>query len=1291
MSKPKRRTMRRLKRTLGVTALILALLIALIPEIGEANTYKSDEAGTIKCELIYDPAELGNGLNLYLEEFSGGQYNAVSSGDFRLTVTKETTATNDIPWFANERFRYLFVLTKFDEDGYRDAYHAQEGVPDDGVYDESKLSKDSFYKPYSGIYMFNYKIEFSYTSLFSATTTYYPSVYYYSNNVYSHDASVPSATFVNGMVASPNATFTSTLTNIDHYSYVDVYINSNPEQDIYVDSNYDARYGQGVYFASVNSQLQPSQADAMAMVDAINVSDGLKEMYLPAHKVYLKTTDFDETTYPSATSFGIDEDGGNVQDLGTNYYGADKMKVIAAFTTDLVADLDDSGTADDSMSDTDKQHFGRHQMYIAFPLDGSSLPTRSYDPFVRYSDKIRVLYQTVTGGSGIWYDLGAIDPSMGTGTQTLVVPVTYISDITRMVVLIERAGAVFAAEDHRTPQQNVYQSIIDSNPPYLEDTSASLATNLYVNVDDVASGTIWNNYVAASGVASQAHYNNDDYIRDVEVIKVTSSTNSSQTYSDTTFPTYMLSVGLHEDLNVMLNTAEVHVYHYSIAAGAWTQYDAAGKTGLFVDSGTGRGSIKFEVSDDDLDSTEGNPYGIYVLYYEASKSELSGGSITGRDLRNTDGSTGYSPVNGVTASLDGRMTGGTYYLVVEDKINNLIIANDAEKETRTASFPDGAMYYNIYVGVPQGSSTRYYDDVSSSVSFSDGNGVVVSMTLPSTWSISSTDRNILLVREHNGTITWGYPYDILSGNRIQFISNEFSEYAVFYKEPGTLPDDDQRGTLLVDDSDCFLTAEDYDTEAFSSNPLTSVSWKLELTDPGYNDAQVELLKTKIAEKSATNDGTKYFPFYAALKESTNGTVWYDKDDIGSDTITIYLPVPASTGYTSEDSVTVWGYNASSPSNPQNMRASSVFTRNGGKYVSVRLDSTALRNLNPYTIVYTPAGGASPGPGPSPTPTPAGDEFEFDTFDPSDETESEALAPGTTPVVDLTALGKDKWKATTTIPIEENMELKLLISQYSDADNTQLGQLIRNNSSITAYENGRSVIRVYDVKLKKTTNVGRSNQTVTWPSTPAELGRNTVTISLPYQANLANPNGTYSIWSVDKSGSLENLVAATSAVEGGTGSFTTKHFSQFAILYNPGTASPSGGASTSSGGSTSSATGGSSNSSSASNSASSGKSSSRSSSSASTGASNSSNSGTSSSSGTGSGSGGGGNRASGDGKVDMPHTADATTYKAIFILILLAFGAFELVSSMPAKKKAKVKASGGEKPADTGVHEERIHF
>ena len=39
---------------------------------------------------------------------------------------------------------------------------------------------------------------------------------------------------------------------------------------------------------------------------------------------------------------------------------------------------------------------------------------------------------------------------------------------------------------------------------------------------------------------------------------------------------------------------------------------------------------------------------------------------------------------------------------------------------------------------------------------------------------------------------------------------------------------------------------------------------------------------------------------------------------------------------------------------------------------------------------------------------------------------------------------------------------------------------------------------------------------------------------------------------------------------------------------------------------------------------------------------------------------------------MPRTADATTYKAIFILILLAFGAFELVSSMPAKRKARVR-------------------
>lgn len=1296
MSKPKRRTMRRLKRTLGITALILALLIAMIPDFGEAAQKNN---GTLLYDIVVEPSAqivdhtACNGQAGTLEADVDGFSATVDtskqlSNEYRIKVSSFSTGNEEVPaWFYNTGHKYEYNFDVYNMDGvtyqqWLDLHTVSNVGPTDA---DIEAEKNSLYNiSINGSY--DYTVTFTFKDYCTDSTSYYPSVYYRYNDggVLKWKFAELSAGQSGGASLSTGAgykdlQFQAKLAGVDCSAAVIVYINHLPStgtsdwsvyENLHIqdtDPHYLTDTGDPlskIFFANQNPGGEPYRAESMRMLGTLSTGNGLKGMYLPGRETYIRTDRTPYTGITTARQLGIEEYGTNVKGPGGTggYYGDQKVNLIDVFDTSIV---DGSGNVLDAAGG--KYGLNDHEMWIAIPLDGSgftgSNTFSSYQPINKSADAIRILYKLEDDADGWWYDYQG--PMYNGNSYTawngnfVAVNFTFKPNVSKVAVLIDRAGAVCQVTDTRG---DAYQTIVDSYVPRRTD-DADWDRNYYVTVQDIPEGDEFNGHVNDTGLKNDDvwHYNNDAWAHDVEVIRVTTSVNpyTDQAYSDATFPEYNLTLGLHDAVSWNYTSAVYAIYHKNKTTHAWEKM-----TGLSKVTETNPNSVKMAVNDGYEE--------LYVVYYERLKNEGSAGTLEDAIDKRDSGrkaDNGWMPNNeGVDATYKGTITGtDSAYLVVTDQAEDsslLKMYYSSELDSRISGFTDGKAYYNIFIGRPDSTAPTGYADISKQITIS--NKIKIELSLPSKWTVTSTD-NVKLVRVHdNGdgtrTVNWDYDKTLIAENRIGFEASEFSEYAVFYHE-GDSPE--YTGRLTVDVTNCFLIEENYDTEATSTDPLDTKSWRLTLTDPGRNDATVQLMERKIAESVATNDGTIYYPFYSKLEESTDGTVWYEKDDIGGDTITVYVPIPEKSGYATAKSfsVTVWGYNASN-TRVQNMKASAVFSHNGTKYITFRIDNDALRNLNPYALVYTPSGD-SPSPGPSPEPTPSGDEFEFDTYDPADEEESAALPAGTTPAVDLSALGRDKWKATTTIPIEENMELKLLVSQYSDPNNTQLGQLIIKENGITAYENGKSSLRVYDLKLKKTINAGKSSERVSWPSTPTDLGKKTVTITLPYQANLSNPNGTVSVWSVDKSGSLENLLAATTATTGGVATFTVKHFSQYAILYNPGTASPSGG-STSSSSASSTASG------SASSSASTGSSSGNSGTSASnTGATIRSGASTNASTGTGAG-GGGYNRASGDGRVDMPRTADATTYKAIFILILLAFGAFELISSLPAKKKVQAK-------------------
>ncbi len=312
--------------------------------------------------------------------------------------------------------------------------------------------------------------------------------------------------------------------------------------------------------------------------------------------------------------------------------------------------------------------------------------------------------------------------------------------------------------------------------------------------------------------------------------------------------------------------------------------------------------------------------------------------------------------------------------------------------------------------------------------------------------------------------------------------------------------------------------------------------------------------------------------------------------------------------------------------------------NNRNYVQIVIPNDKFELGVPYIMFETP------------DESDPGQELTIEVDTPRDTEPEEEVPVGTSvDVSEIWGLGTPTAQANSL----EIADYRLLITRYTEPAKQQIYNKIVEQAAATGYKKAKSTIRVYDIRLKKT-----KDGVITYPETEQELDYGTVSITLPIQENLMENGGTIGVYTLRNGSVLE--VLRKPAGSGSTVTFETSHFSQYALLYTKGTPpKPDPGSSKSSTSSSSSSRASTSSSSSSSASSATG------SSSTATGASSSSNTG-----GSSTGGGGGGNRAGGDSTVDMPRTGDATTYKAIIIMILLAFGAFELISSIPAKKQQR---------------------
>ncbi len=422
-------------------------------------------------------------------------------------------------------------------------------------------------------------------------------------------------------------------------------------------------------------------------------------------------------------------------------------------------------------------------------------------------------------------------------------------------------------------------------------------------------------------------------------------------------------------------------------------------------------------------------------------------------------------------------------------------------------------------------------------------------------------------------------------------------------------------------------------------------WVLTVT----NDAN-STLRTACEKYAGLSSGAAYqgFLFNSFTKDGTS--VSFPEDTI----LTLTMPLPDSLRDAESVDVRKLAYGSDHTVYPEKVQVQIIpipdvkDPTNTRNYVQITIPAAKFATATPYAMFATPT------------------EKETDSssivMDTPKDSEAEEVPPDTNREDAIDQI----WGVGTPKAEPEGLEAadyRMLITSYNQPSAQQLYKKIVQQAGTTKYNKSKSTIYVYDIRLKKT-----MNDEITYPETPEELGYGSVKITLPVADNLVEDSktqrGTVAVYALKDNSGLEVILAPTSASTSVT--FTASHFSQYAVLYTKGDkkeSSPDGGGS-SSNNSTSRAA------SASTTGSSSGGSASTATGSASTATGASSNATTGSS-----GTGGGGNQASGDQSYSgtgRANTADATTYKALFILILLAFGAFELVSSLPAKRKAKAK-------------------
>ncbi|MCR5675299.1 MAG: hypothetical protein K6G16_06255 [Lachnospiraceae bacterium] len=1301
MSKPKRRTMRRLKRTLGVTAIILAMLIAMIPDIGHA-----EPSVTASMEIVWGSG-VSKQTNTAVTDLAIAVANSVvvnASGQgrandhYRLIVynsADKTSTTGYQSGYETEIFEYSYKIERVTHD----AYTAAETVYNEGVSGGTIIESPGDYDifahatkdPIQSAELFSFGLNYTYS--LDTYYDYYSSVYFNNSLI----SSVQTSSY-----RSNNVYMTTGMSNItgaqanEGFSVL-VYLNRNPVNKISAVNDMRGYKTATTYQVSdpVAGSAAPTAATELTF-DNVDYDNGIKSMSIPSQNYTLRVSanslsKSDFVGYASAAT----QASTSISKLDN--YSEDRIDVIDAISLRVVfPDGSDVGYTDFY------SNFNDFAVSFSFPTTNTGSPYSYRAASTDNGDSYRVAYCL----NGTWYDgvpfsgtRGSYDNRQQTITMTLN---GLVSDV---VIYIARGDANLYPVDRRSDiagaDSVLYAELNGTTTGGVAVTEDDLLSDVYLIVDNATPSagiqSVIDGYYASEPLRSHPTYNKDDKLITVNYKSNSAGTVSAanifedgDSWSSTRDYEATICAALPAEWNpVDTNYAAVYVYGYNTTTDSWEAlWDTATRTSAYcyTETVTGLQMVQFTHTSKHSENV--------ILIYEAPP-EAGSGSFTGYDARVdrgtwVDGSTSNSVVP--TAST---IPTGTYYLVLSDEGtpgNTTIYRSLDSYPDITDNYKRNSKYYRMKI-----TRNNYTTQISSST-YSDFGTVNVQFALPT--ALVGGNANSIKLLTYNPLRgdalldEYGSSEYTVQNGYIQFRPKHFTgelECALFYNSNSgsgssstastASSGSTSRNLLGLDDRDCALIT----AVGAASTPteLEGQQWDLVIRDSDRSGA----LRTYLSSKGGVyaDPTMEIYPYDMKLYYKGQRINEVSEDDYANTEITVVIPFPEDmqSRYQNGDSVEFYEMIRSN----NNWRLVSTGSSSAVNKPVYSIDASAktitlkTRDLiynTPYAIVHFPK------------EEPYENEFEAIAWPTAVEMPDSNL----TSSVDFMQLEVGLPDAYTNIPGYDDW--KLMISQYapdSVAETTLIASKLKDpqaesttgyrptststtavsstatstttTTTTTTTSQGKSIIKVYNLQVWEYDSTQRQYvQQVSNDVFDKSNGKG-IEITLPLNGALIGNKGTAQIWTINSelNDALEPLtgkIPISSAIQETT--FRTYHFSQYAILYTPAevvtTTTESSNNNNSSKSGTSGSTANASNTSTNNN----------------TGSANSATSGSTNNSGTGSNStGGGGNRAGGDNSVDMPRTADATTYKAIFILILLAFGAFELISSMPAKKKATVRA------------------
>ena len=1267
MSKPRKRTVRRLKRTLGVSAIILALLIMAIPDFSKADTSYS-----ATLNMGYSSETMLDGISL-MNVRSKGTISGSGVENPATYILKLNSCGYDVNDLGIEVYSLDLQLQGLSVDAQGElgelVRNMNGGIASAAssvglnMYQFYEAWDDLYYGKYldknitfgAGSFAFDFGVEFEST----AEKPISPQI----SKVYARmgGTDLSESTSGNEFVFSIPALSVGS----DGRFSVDVYVNPDPMDTLDLNIKCPVNAAQNDFWISYNSQGSPSGVSTLPIVtnaSEIGTTSSVLAAELPAESYML-----------------------NLIGSGHPDPHSDRAELMTAFTMSIT---------DGSMNSVDafRSNFSKYYLNFCFPVTGMYYT----DPISASNrDKIYVM-RCVDQNWGSWEEVTYFDQM-----SYVVCPLEVAVNTNALAFFVVRGSSNLIPVDSRASEYPDYNNVLSAK--FTEDHTdkvAAFTRNIYLRLSKGTMGSTEESIKSAldgrnlaAGEVSRTMVFSLGTFADEQGLTAVSPGNfwEGNIYDRKNIS---MTFGIPAKFDTSINNYTL--YLYGIRGGSADQSSAVRL------SPSKSGNISYVTMEYNPD----NAYDEYMLYYFAKSSDITtadddtgpypsgqgynpGGEtavLTDLSMPAAGNGTAYfrgkvkkTPSQNITFRIDEaseaemKQAFGSAWIDNLKASNNLycarlVLLRDGS-EIMTSEY-NAADFQNMEVDLTlpwtPSSLSMYTEGTSGSPEYINGvrvNGRVATFPVPHFSYFLAADPT----SNPGGNATTGGTSSTAGttggggGGGSQNTGNNKDEfkvidvynysYGIGNGATGTLDKLESNGDSwilnLVDEKSSlsfpYRQGDTYYSETAELEDLDEKLWTILTADGG---------------PVKTTKGTAYQSFYAEFIK--NGT----RVTLGERKITLDLPLPTDFNYKDGDTVKLYVLHTKDITDDNGLVTGGDFrykeipiskpTINkdtGIATVKITLEDSKgdFPYLNPYMLVYSKGSSSGNNSGE--------DEQHNIVVDTPDAARDERVPAGTTNAVDLWSLGEP----TADIdPAETNASYRLLISQYTSPTKTTIGEAIKDNAknevSKYRYKKSRSKLKVYDIRLKKTVD-----GEVSYPKTPEELGNAKITITLPLHATLAKNSGNAVVYAM-KGAALEKLATIDTVNSGDTVTFTTTHFSQYAILYNAGKASSNNGSTSNTGSSSD-------NGSTSSNNASTSNSASSNASTASSASSGASNGGTGSTSGSGTG---GGNRAGGDASVDMPRTADATTYKAIFILILLAFGAFELISSLPSKMPGRVK-------------------